>query len=137
MTKPLDLTKPVQTRDGRKVRILCTDRVHPNFPVVGLISNDFETLETVFDFETLETVFYFTKEGKITNLDTLADLVNVPVHTSKWQNVYSDPTLKCARWSSPEKATENILSGQRTIGLLRWDYEDGNIINIEFIKEES
>lgn len=25
MSKKLDLTKPVQTRDGRNVRILCTD----------------------------------------------------------------------------------------------------------------
>lgn len=35
MTK-LDLTKPVQTRDGRTVRILCTDR-KGEYPVVGLI----------------------------------------------------------------------------------------------------
>ena len=34
--KPLDLTKPVQTRDGRKVRILCTDGPHEQ-PICGII----------------------------------------------------------------------------------------------------
>lgn len=38
MTK-LDLTKPVQTRDGCPVRILCTDR-QSNQPLVGLVTED-------------------------------------------------------------------------------------------------
>lgn len=32
--KPLDFTKPVQTRDGRNVRILCTDG-GGEYPVIG------------------------------------------------------------------------------------------------------
>lgn len=40
MTKPLDFSKPVQTRDGRPVRILCTDRKHPHYTVIGLIEID-------------------------------------------------------------------------------------------------
>lgn len=35
--KPLDFTKPVQTRGGGKVRILCTDRKGCGRPVVGLV----------------------------------------------------------------------------------------------------
>ncbi len=34
----LDLSKPVQTRDGRKVRILCTD-AKSAYPVIGLIED--------------------------------------------------------------------------------------------------
>lgn len=33
----LDLSKPVQTRDGRPVRILCTDARRTKEPVIGLI----------------------------------------------------------------------------------------------------
>ena len=33
----LDLTKPVRTRDGRPVRILCTDYNNGDFPVVGIV----------------------------------------------------------------------------------------------------
>ncbi len=32
----LDLTKPIQTRDGRKVRLLCTNKIGRE-PIVGLI----------------------------------------------------------------------------------------------------
>jgi hypothetical protein len=35
----VDLTKPVQTRDGRKVRILCTDANSAAGPIVGLVLN--------------------------------------------------------------------------------------------------
>jgi hypothetical protein len=35
----IDFTKPVQTRDGRKARILCTDRTGGLYPVVGLVSD--------------------------------------------------------------------------------------------------
>lgn len=41
MADKLDLTKPVQTRDGRPVRILCTDaRRGTDQHVVGLIDNN-------------------------------------------------------------------------------------------------
>jgi len=38
----LDFTKPVQTRNGRKVRILCTDRkdVTGKYSVCGLVLNE-------------------------------------------------------------------------------------------------
>lgn len=41
----LDLTKPVKTRDGRKVRILCTDAECTNQdvpqPIVGIVAGEF------------------------------------------------------------------------------------------------
>lgn len=40
MADKLDLTKPVQTRDGRPVRILCADaRFGAGYTIVGLIDN--------------------------------------------------------------------------------------------------
>jgi hypothetical protein len=33
----IDITKKYKTRDGRPVRILCTDGPDPEFPVVGVI----------------------------------------------------------------------------------------------------
>lgn len=35
--KPFDPTKPCQARDGRKVRILCTDGPNPLYPIVGFV----------------------------------------------------------------------------------------------------
>jgi hypothetical protein len=59
----LDLTKPVQTRDGQPVRILCTDR--PGSRCV------------VWMFEKCGTVNYAGLDGKAYGNDAL-DLVNVP-----------------------------------------------------------
>jgi hypothetical protein len=78
MTPP-DLTKPVQTRDGRPVRILCTDAPGP-FPVVGLINGE--------DL----TGFRWTPSGR-SNYgphESPEDLANVPERFSftRWVNVY-------------------------------------------------
>lgn len=50
--KEFDPTKPVQTRNGRKARILCTDRKN-TYPIVALIT-----------FEDEEFYHAYTKEGK-------------------------------------------------------------------------
>jgi hypothetical protein len=50
----LDLTKPVTTRDGRPVRILCTDRKGTDYPVTALITAQQGT----------EVVFHYTHEGR-------------------------------------------------------------------------
>jgi hypothetical protein len=75
---PLDLSKPVQTRDGRPVRILCTD-LRGEFPVVAVIENrDFDGV----GMWRLSGVNQFGQES---------DLVNVrePERTG-WLNVYRD-----------------------------------------------
>lgn len=37
---PIDWNKPVQTKDGRKVRVLCTDGPDEMFPVIGIIDGE-------------------------------------------------------------------------------------------------
>lgn len=71
----LDLTKPVQTRDGRKVRVICTDVVpsHGNFSsghtVVALIHKD----------EGGEVVYTFFPNGRIySDYEMPFDLVQAP-----------------------------------------------------------
>jgi len=77
MTK-LALTKPVQTRDGYPVRILCTDRVG-KYQIIGLILED--------DHEYVETWNLNGQkyEGAIHD----DDLINVPPKPVKcYINVY-------------------------------------------------
>lgn len=73
MTK-LDLTKPVQTRDGRPVRILCMDR-KGEYPVVGLVISNYDD-----DFIRCWPV------SGIYDLDRLQhlDLINVPPKLVKY-----------------------------------------------------
>lgn len=69
----LDLSKPVQTRDGQKVRILCSDRMGDR-PVVGLrCSRD--------DYEYTES--WFSNGNWVRRGAHTLDLVNVPVTVKK------------------------------------------------------
>ena len=74
----LDLTKPVQTRDGRKVRVLCTDGPG-ELPVVGFIEDNVTTTQWPVGGE------YYG--GALRNFD----LVNTPAAPrtfERWFNVY-------------------------------------------------
>lgn len=65
--KKFDPTKPVQTRDGRPARIICTDRYESNgqFPIVALVN-----------VGAYEQVSYHRTDGRTTNYPT-PDLVNI------------------------------------------------------------
>lgn len=73
-TKPFDPTKPVQTRDGRKARIICTNRKASsgtNRPVVALI-------EALTPLEG-ESLILYTSEGyfNLPGEPSGLDLINV------------------------------------------------------------
>lgn len=77
MTKPFDPTKPVQTRDGRTARILCTDYKAKRHgrdimrPILALVA-------TRLDPES-EVVYTFCPDGKHTPEQEMGlDLVNIP-----------------------------------------------------------
>ena len=66
-------SKKVVTRDGRNVRIICTD-AKGNYPVVGLV-----------DCENSEVAFNITKDGRI---DSVLDLVFATEKHEGWVNIY-------------------------------------------------
>lgn len=78
----IDFTKPLQTRDGRKVQLLCTDKVGTSYPVVVWL----EDIKGTASY-TLEGVNVIGEESDI-------DLMNVPeeVTVDAWVNVY--PPIK-------------------------------------------
>jgi hypothetical protein len=94
MAKIFDPTKPVQTRDGRKARIICTNRTERlGYPIVALIfeQNDIERIET-----------FSVKGETLQGCPHSNDLVNVPIKKSGWINVYADGT------SYGVHATQNV-----------------------------
>lgn len=79
--KPLDLSKPVQTRDGRKARIICTDLKCPDFPIVAAFQ-----LTGSFNEEVSST---FRRDGTfLSGTQTVSDLINVPEKREVWINFY-------------------------------------------------
>lgn len=81
----LDLDKPVQTRDGRSVRILATDRDDATWPVVALISSD--GFGEGIECYTADGKDY--PDGRISN----NDLINVPVTTIRFINLYGTEAI--------------------------------------------
>lgn len=76
-TKPIDWTKPVRTKDGRAVRVLCTDGPGV-YPVVGIVTG-----EDAPEQWTIGGKFY-------DNEDSECDLENAPqrIQREYWVNVY-------------------------------------------------
>lgn len=70
ITRKFDPTKPVQTQDGRKARIICTDRTTPStFPVIALVTED----------NGIESIEAYQLNGRWVTLNpNNRDLVNVP-----------------------------------------------------------
>ena len=73
--------REVVTRDGRKVRIICTDRKnHDGYPIIALVETD----------EDDERVRSFKIDGKwsIVGLENYLDLFFAPEKHEGWMNLY-------------------------------------------------
>lgn len=67
--KKFDPTKPVQTREGRPARIICTDVKYSKFPIMALV-----------DYGNCEMVHRYTTTGDYwaDRTEDPDDLVNIP-----------------------------------------------------------
>ena len=79
-----DPSKKVITRDGREVRIICTDfKSQMNKPIIALIKED-EDEENAFNFK--ENGRWHLPENK----ENLLDLFFAPIKREGWVNIYSE-----------------------------------------------
>ena len=70
----------VVTRDGRSVRIICTNRLDENYPVIALVNDE--------DYEQCQSYTTFGKLYTYQNRDCELDLLFAPEKKSGWINVY-------------------------------------------------
>lgn len=71
--------RKVVTRDGRSVRIICTNRLDDNYPVLALVTEGYA-----------EQCYSYTTFGKFDghqNIDCELDLLFAPEKKSAWINV--------------------------------------------------
>lgn len=72
--------KKIITRDGRSVRIICTDRKSDNFPIVGLVKGIQQ-----------ENIGGYTKDGEYSHgIESSCDLFFAPEKIIGWINLYKD-----------------------------------------------
>lgn len=125
-TKPFDLTKPVQTRSGRPVRILCTDRFG-NIQIVALVHEGHR--------EIIVTAYV---DGRLSReVECSHDLVNVPKITEKFVNIYRGNNLYKDHVGVPRASLAEAVKAREGFktSIIKLLYEDDDIVDVELVKE--
>lgn len=110
--------KPVCTRDGRKVRIICFDRKHSEYPIVALVTDNKK-----------EDCLFYASNGKFIcgGNDKPNDLVMAPTKKAGWLNIYEDSChTGCSRrcgclWDTKEEALEHKEKYYITTIKVEWE----------------
>ena len=91
-------SKKVVTRDGKSVRIRCTDRKDAVYPIVALIDSDGK-----------EEILSYTKNGYFyyDGRKDVNDLFFAPEKHEGWANIYGK-FLACDIFSTKEEAEEYV-----------------------------
>ena len=111
-------SRKVVTKDGRPIRILCTDRISYNVEIVGLIMND----------NGMESIFTWTQQGKeYINSDTSNDLFFAPEKHTGWINVYrnNDSHIYAgAVYDSKEDAEKRKTIDENYVTTIKIEWEE-------------
>ena len=108
-------SKKVVTRDGRNVRIICTDRVAKEYKLVALVmKND------------TECMCAYNTNGCVYKNDTHSlDLFFAPEKHEGWVNIYRDSKIDelCCRYIFPseEEAKRNAASDIIATAKIEWE----------------
>ena len=111
-------SRKVVTRDGKNVRILCTNRKLDSKEVVGLTMNNDGT----------EGLLSWNKQGKSFSLnDSSFDLFFAPEKHEGWINVYrnsSGHVYTGAAYDSKEDAEKRKESGENYVTTIKIEWEE-------------
>ena len=118
----IEMGKKYQTRDGREVRILCTD-APGNFPVVALVQ--------MFHNRDEFLPHTYTDIGRDESLATLqlSDLVECPVEHTGWVNVYCfEPHEVTTTMNAVHRSREeaNRQAGKNRIACVPISFKEGD-----------
>ena len=91
--------KPVCTRDGRKVRILCFDAQNKDYPIVALVKNENKDKECVITYRKDGTVNPYSQNKN--------DLMMLVEKREGWINIDKSASL----FKTKEDAETNALEG--------------------------
>lgn len=128
-----DPKKPVQTRNGRKARVLCSDL---NFPSGKTIAAAVEGQGTYCGKPT-ETLSLYHTDGHYLDVreDNLQDLVNVPERRYKYENVYVSTDGKFPSrggWLDSRERVDNVNQlNKKRVGVLKFTLEDNVVVSVE------
>lgn len=108
----------VVTRDGRSVRIVCTNRLDENYPVIALVNNEFT-----------EKCYSYSEFGKIykfANGDCELDLLFAPEKKEGWINLFkvNSATTTGEVYNTEEEAKSAIAKSLVYISTVKVEWEE-------------
>lgn len=109
-------SKKLVTRDGRKARVVCTDRLMEDFPICGLVNENGE-----------EYYYSYTINGKhLINSDSDVDLFFAPEKKEGWVNVFKTDIdmFKSGRiYNSKTEAKESVVCDEKYVDTVKIEWE--------------
>lgn len=112
-------SKKVVTRDGRKIRIICTDAKSP-YPIIALVESTDSTTEQLLSFIKNGKYFY--------NRSSADDLFFAPEKHEGWVNLYRTETssqyVTSNLYNSEEKAIEIGRTSENYIATTKIEWEE-------------
>ena len=108
-------SRKLVTRDGRRARIVCTDKRNENYPIISLI-----------EYEWGEVDYLHTKDGKtIKGKDGCADLFFAPEKHEGWVNIYQvGKNKKCGFIYETEEAAKDQFESNEHIATVKIEWEE-------------
>jgi len=114
----LDLTKPIQTRDGKKAKIVSSTwkATGRNDCILAAVEGPYGDVPVVA-----------LPNGRVcTSNEEPDDLVNVPKTYIKWLNIYPDPyNIIITPWNTKEDANASTVPGKDRIACVKIEYTEG------------
>ena len=112
-----DLSQKVVTKDGRKVRIICTNAKN-EFPIIALITNDDK-----------EVLMDYNNNGKVSSSDEITDLdlFFAPTKREGWVNIFKDeelPFINGDIYKSEKEAKEEAEGEPDYITSIKIEWEE-------------
>ena len=111
-----DPSKKIITRDGRKARIICTNRLGKSYPVCALIINSYSD----------EEYFYtYTIDGeRFSHKESNEDLFFFPEKKEGWINIYVHNWLDGKIYPSKEEALSMRDDDMKYITTAKIEWEE-------------
>lgn len=113
-------TRPIVTRDGDIVRIVCTDRNYKEYPIVALVQ-----------ICGMERMCGYTEDGMyLSDRQSSRDLLFAPRPKTKkvlWMNLYKDADgdiVSGVFYETEEEAFENRSTGLTYLGTSKVEWEE-------------
>ena len=114
-----DPNRKIVTRDGRNVRIICTDKRGTDFPIVALV-----------ECEDKEETCYYNKKGYWNSCEVVSkiDLFFAPEKHEGWINIYADINDNSHPgnhiFESKEEAEEEGKKGSGYVTTIKIEWEE-------------